>query len=527
MKKNDIATELKRITDDFLNYVETEFPDCASYFRDEASEKVYELLNVEKPKVMVYGIYNSGKSTLINALCKEEVAETADRPMTYQVTEFDHGDYFLIDSPGVDAPIEHERVTEEFLNKCHIILFVISSKGIFEDRDNYKRLAALIEKEIPFIIVLNERGYESKREWTPEQREEAKEQHEKELKEIQYKIIQNLKAESKDENIAEKYEVVILNAKKSLKGALENKPKLYESGRVEKLDKRIGQILQNDATINELFKQPVVNLKDSFNQIEKMVTQEMSGNTSEDFGTGIDTLQKKKDNIWEDLKILTKQSVMSQLDGLAAAYASGDASIFETIAYSIYGDVEQRFDSKIHELYAYADKRFKDLNIYLDTTTNLSFDTVNIQFGNEAVSAFVNGNEDTENSPHLSPEKKKFFDFLKSRKKKEKEKAMRLEQEARMQNEYAKKQVYEQIRIRQEARQAVESDLMDLLNCLNTIVSNGLQQKVDEIISQIQEVDCLNKKKLEDGKRQMEEIKKFRGRVMEIENRMIGIKEVS
>jgi hypothetical protein len=52
----------------------------------------------------------------------------ADRPMTDQISQYDRGDYLLIDSPGVDAPIEHELVTEEFIDKCHIILFVSVQK---------------------------------------------------------------------------------------------------------------------------------------------------------------------------------------------------------------------------------------------------------------------------------------------------------------------------------------------------------------------------------------------------------------
>ena len=216
-KKQDYSAKLNNLSNEFMELISEEFPDCYSYFQDKIQDSVVSLLAVEKPKVMVYGIYNSGKSTLINALCKEEVAEMADRPMTDQICEYDRGDYYLVDSPGVDAPIAHEIVTEEYLNKCHVILFVISTKGLFEDRDNYARLAKLIEKEIPFIIVLNDRGVAISKDWSEEEKKRAKFDHEQELRIIQYKVIQNLINESKDEKIAEKYEVVVLNAKKALK----------------------------------------------------------------------------------------------------------------------------------------------------------------------------------------------------------------------------------------------------------------------------------------------------------------------
>lgn len=114
-KKRDISSRISDIANSFNDFVVLEFPDFAASFGEKIDENVLKLLTVEKPKVMVYGIYNSGKSTLINALCKEEVAEMADRPMTDQITEYDRGDYVLVDSPGVDAPIQHELVTEEHI----------------------------------------------------------------------------------------------------------------------------------------------------------------------------------------------------------------------------------------------------------------------------------------------------------------------------------------------------------------------------------------------------------------------------
>ena len=155
-KKMDLTSRLMDVTDKFNKFIADEFSDFTSYFNEKIETGVYALLNGEKPKVMVYGIYNSGKSTLINSLCKKEVAETADRPLTDEIAEYDRGDYYLVDSPGVDAPIQHEMVTEEHINQCHVILFVISSKGMFEDRTNYRKLVNLIKKDIPFVILLND-----------------------------------------------------------------------------------------------------------------------------------------------------------------------------------------------------------------------------------------------------------------------------------------------------------------------------------------------------------------------------------
>lgn len=517
-KKRDISSRISDIANSFNDFVVLEFPDFAASFGKKIDENVLNLLTVEKPKVMVYGIYNSGKSTLINALCKEEVAEMADRPMTDQITEYDRGDYVLVDSPGVDAPIQHELVTEEHINKCHIILFVISSKGLFEDRTNYVKMANLIKKDIPFVIILNDRGYQIEKKMTDEQRKKVKFDHEQELKIIQYKIIKNLVTESGDKNIADKYEVIILNAKKAWNGIEKGKPQLYRASNVEFLDKRINQLLTSDVAIGSIFKQPISNLKESINEIEKMITQTMSGNSSEDFGMRLHTLERKKDNIVEDLRILTLQAVQSHLDELTNSYVSGDADIFETIANSIFMDIDDRYTAKLNELLVFVDHNFKDLNLYFDGMSNLMFDS------NGRVGSKMNfvSTETTQSKYESSTmeEKKGFFDFLKSRKRREEEKREKLEREASMRNKMAQYQVQENIRRKQEARQLASSDLDVLYREFNAIVTKGLDEKYDDLISQIQDIDCFNKQVLENGKRQMEQIRNFRKMLTAIENEL-------
>lgn len=514
-KKIDLTTRLKNVTNAFANFIDMEFVDFSAYFNDKLQDGVFALLNGDKPKVMVYGIYNSGKSTLINSLCKEEVAEMADRPMTDQITEYDRGDYYLVDSPGVDAPIQHETVTEEHINKCHIILFVISSKGLFEDRTNYQKLANLIRKDIPFVIVLNDRGCPLSKDWTEEQKKRAKFDHDQELKIIQYKIIENLMRESNDKNIADKYEVIILNAKKAWMGVEKGKTQLYETSGVEFLDRRINQLLTSEATIGAVYKQPISNLRECLNEVEKMITQTMSGNSSEDFGVRLHTLERKKDNILEELRILTQQAVRNYLDELTNSYVNGDADIFETIANTIYMDIDDRYTAKVNELLAFVDHNFKDLNLYLDGMSNLSYESS----GKKGSSISINEAEQREyEEVKLPEEKRKLFDFFKSRKKREKEKQERLEQEARIRNERAQYEVQENIRRKQEARQLASSDLDILVREFISIVSQGLDKKYDEIISQIQQIDCFNKQIKEDGERQMARVRELRKELSLIEN---------
>ena len=48
-----------------------------------------------------------------------------------------------------------------------------------------------------------------------------------------------------------------------------------------------------------------------------------------------------------------------------------------------------------------------------------------------------------------------------------------------------------------------------------------MHEKYDYLISQIQEIDCLNKQNLENGNRQMKILREIRNEVMSIENAMV------
>jgi len=94
----------------------------------EFTAHIEEKLNNFKPTIMVYGTYNAGKSTLINALFgQEELAKTGDAPETSTVSEYEYNGYTIYDTPGINAPQEHEKVTTEHLKKCELVLFVLSN----------------------------------------------------------------------------------------------------------------------------------------------------------------------------------------------------------------------------------------------------------------------------------------------------------------------------------------------------------------------------------------------------------------
>ena len=209
---------------------------------EQVNKKVLGLLQEQKPKVLVYGIYNAGKSTLVNVLCGKEVAEVGDRPTTAKTQPYDAGKYILMDTPGIDAPIKHEMEADENMNNCHVILFVVSSKGGFESRKNYERMVEMIQRGLPFYIILNDRGSAT----TDEQ------EHQRELESIQQKIITNLIQVSGDDHIDEKYEVITLNTKRAWTGIQKGKQILVEKSGIRALQLRLENLLRENGALQWL-----------------------------------------------------------------------------------------------------------------------------------------------------------------------------------------------------------------------------------------------------------------------------------
>ena len=314
--------------------------------------------------------------------------------------------------------------------------------------------------------------------------------------------------------------MVILNARKALLGIQKKKPQLYNLSGVDFLERRISQMLNNNDSISAVFKQPITNLKECLNEVEKIVTQTMSGNSSEDFGMRLHTLERKKDNIMDDMRVLTMQAVHSHVDELTNSYVNGDSDIFESIANTIFMDINDRYEAKLNEMVVFVKNNFENLNLFLDNMSNLVFDSS----GKEG-SRLSTVDEEVENMKDIEYEninslrvRVGFFDFLKSRKKREKEKQEKLEQEAKIRNERAQYRVQENIRKKQEARQLANSDLDVLYREFNAIVNKGMNEKYDDLISQIQQIDCINKQVREDGQRQMSIVREIREELAAIQN---------
>lgn len=320
--------------------------------RKEIADDVMPLLNIEKPKVMVYGIYNSGKSTLVNAIFRKQVAEVANRPMTWKTAEYDAGKYIVVDSPGINAPQEHEEVADSYIRKCHVILFVISSKGVFEDKVNYNKMLDLINMNLPFIIVLNDRGVP----------DDEKDKHNQELNGIKQKILENLKRVSGINNIESRYDVIVLNAQRAWNGIEKNKQTLVDASRLSDLTNRIDQLLESNEYL-KIYLAPLSALERSINGAEKIL---MSRSVSKDLAGRREILQQKIDQFKNSFDGRIRSSVESRFDEIYQGFLGNTNMNISRVYDEICRDTEETYARMTAPIADYISRSFGDLGLTVD-----------------------------------------------------------------------------------------------------------------------------------------------------------------
>lgn len=328
-------------------------------YLDEVSAKIERnvkaLLKSPKPKIMVYGIYNSGKSTLVNALCEKAVAQVADRPMTDRIAAYDTGKYILIDSPGVDAPAAHEKIADAELSKCHMILFVISSKGGFESRENYQKMLNIIRMGIPFYIILNDRGTVLPND--PVQKRLEQQRHTEELEEIRRKIIYNLMQVSGDQNIYQKYDVIVLNAKRAWTGIEKGRPGLVQGSNISALRLRIHEILEEQGALTWI-KAPLAALDGCMNDVESQLYA-LEGH--HDYAGERQVLEANITRVRTMLADQIRSLIYARFDSVYAFYRGLPSKDLEQIGEELFQEIQSAYKRMVAPLNLYMKKEFPGL----------------------------------------------------------------------------------------------------------------------------------------------------------------------
>jgi len=182
--------------------------------------------------IMVYGVYNAGKSTLINALLGDEAAAADDIPLTDSISAYRWGQYNILDTPGVDAPIKHENVTREQMLKADAIIFVVDPVGTAEEAKTLSVLMDLQQAGKQVFLVFNEKKPINEEDFIK-------------LKDQTRERLQQMASVRGLHDVLKSIPIVRVNAKRALQGKLKGQPKLIELSGYPALEKQLSQFLQS------------------------------------------------------------------------------------------------------------------------------------------------------------------------------------------------------------------------------------------------------------------------------------------
>ena len=220
---NDLKN-YQHILENKASQVETFFAkypeDAADFAKTFAEINAIKIRKVE-PQIMIYGIYNAGKSSILNELIGEDRAKVEDKPTTDVVTYYEWQGYKIADTPGVFAPIKHEQVTQAHLKKSDIVLFVMSTTGSNEKAENYRRMKDIADAGKKIIIVLNDKNGDLGT-------------NDDAIQAIKLKVAKNMKQVG-IADVDEKYCIVTVNAELARQGRVENEPLFIEQSGLDEL----------------------------------------------------------------------------------------------------------------------------------------------------------------------------------------------------------------------------------------------------------------------------------------------------
>lgn len=353
---------------------------CKDYKEDSWIQKIdFELekqLQKYTPSLMFYGVYNAGKSSLINALVGEEIAKVGDIPTTASIQRIDWNGFTLVDTPGIVANDEHTEIAEQEIKRNDIVLFVVDDLGTFENRAVSTAILKIIRTGKPLIIVVNQKQASMKG-------AEAK-------KQVTTKIIENIKTLAykqgmkNPEEITKAFDMLSVNAKAAFVAKTQYSwdsdefKMLWNASEIEDLISLIERQLKKSQGIN-LIKPAIMILKEAIEDVRQQLERAIAVGTDEAYQNSLREIQAKKANLYKNIVLMGKNEINAYGDRIYAAVMQGNNNeeLGQVLQQKLQKIIKDQFESMNLQLE-------NSLNLYeanLQVTNNIDIHAVkNIKF---------------------------------------------------------------------------------------------------------------------------------------------------
>lgn len=279
---------------------------------DSINQTLDEKLANFNPTFMIYGTYNSGKSTLLNALFGKEVAPMGDVPTTKEIHEHKFNGFTIYDTPGLNANNEDDIISQEHLQKSDAVIFVMQNGSSVEARYIYTAMAEILKNNKKLLVVVNDKechGFDSE-----------------ESVKITDKVAQNLQRISSEYGAeAENIQIKVVNALSALKAKMENKNLLLEKSGYLQIELAIKNLMQNsnsndvENTINKF-------LKEKLEKISQICDLNFESEKQKSISELIAYLEKQRENFSIKQNNSLRRHILNLKDNLVAVLSSENPS---------------------------------------------------------------------------------------------------------------------------------------------------------------------------------------------------------
>lgn len=323
-------------------------------------EKIKTKLLDYHPTIMVYGVFNSGKSTLINALLRSDKAKIADIPTTDSIDKFEWNSYVLYDTPGINAPMEHEKITTEHLIKTDVIFFVLSTSSEHAESYIYDRLFEIISHNKPVIVLINDK-------------DELIETDD--MADIINVISAQLTNRLKDPRLLPG--IIAVNANDALEGYLNDENSLIEGSQIETVERELKDLIVNKGA-NGIISSTVNILLNVVSDEINSCTNEITNKDVKEYQYMINFIESRINHIVKKSKSHIQNIGESLLDQIILDDSLNPNDVMVSFESDLLALYRQLFDNIIIELknrYSGLDEYIRSFDFSFPNVSSLLIDT--------------------------------------------------------------------------------------------------------------------------------------------------------
>ncbi len=115
--------EKLKLCKEYVESLENKFEVDLGFYRNKLDKAIEQLSNT-KIKVVLFGGFSDGKSTILAALTKNLEIEIAPQPTTDRIQVYECEDLLFVDTPGLFSEnIPHDKLTKNYISEADLIIF--------------------------------------------------------------------------------------------------------------------------------------------------------------------------------------------------------------------------------------------------------------------------------------------------------------------------------------------------------------------------------------------------------------------